>query len=89
MSIKKRAGDIKNKKDDLVNKLSACTRVELTSDCEALIEGCKGILEYDDSIIRIAAKRFELRFTGHNLTLRSLSEEDIAIEGKILGIEFI
>lgn len=89
MSIKKHAGEIKNKKDDIVNKLSSCTRVELTSDFEALIEGCKGILEYDDNVIRIAAKRFELRFTGENLTLRSLNEENIAIEGKILGVEFI
>ena len=89
MSIKKHAAEIKNKKDEISDRLLAGTRVELTSDYEALVEGCRGILEYDDNVIRIAAKKFELRFTGKDLTLRSLNEENIVIEGKISGLEFI
>lgn len=89
MSIKKHADELKNRKNEIAGRLTAVTQIELTSDFEALIEGCKSILEYDDNLIRIGAKRFEIRFTGENLTLRSINEECIAIEGKISGVEFI
>lgn len=89
MSIKNRAKQIKNQGNEMLSHVHNGTRIELTSDYEAQIEGGKGVLEYDDSLIRIATKKYEIRFTGENLTLQCLNNENIVVKGKIHSVEFI
>ncbi|MGI5895739.1 MAG: YabP/YqfC family sporulation protein [Oscillospiraceae bacterium] len=68
---------------------SGITQIELLGNSEAVVEGCKGILEYDDNIIRIAIHKMEVKFSGIDLSIKSLNSESIIIEGQISGIEFL
>ena len=65
------------------------TQIELLGNSEAVVEGCKGILEYDDAVIRIAIQKMQVRFAGTNLTIKSLNSESVIIQGVIDKIEFI
>lgn len=63
--------------------------IELCSQKKAVIEGCKGILEYTGETVRLNCKGVILSFTGENLCLSSLSDEVITVTGKICEINFI
>lgn len=65
------------------------TQIELLGNSEAVVEGCKGILEYDDAVIRIAIHKMQVKFSGTDLTIKSLNSESVIIQGVIGGIEFV
>lgn len=62
--------------------------IEFRSNRSVVVEGCRGILEYDDCIIRVSTGRMNLRFEGRNLEVVSMSTDAIAIEGFILSLSF-
>lgn len=68
---------------------SGITQIELLGNNEAVVEGCKGILEYDDTVIKIAIHKMQVKFIGIDLTIKSLNSESVIIQGAIGGIEFI
>lgn len=65
------------------------SRLEMMGNNEALLEGCSGILEYDENIIRISTKKNEIKFFGRGLNLKCLTPENVIIQGTILSVEFI
>ena len=58
-------------------------RVELLSDREAVVDGCRGILEYSECCIRLCTGALTVRFTGEGLTMRSFGGTGAVVEGKI------
>ena len=69
--------------------LSGMTRVELTGNRRAVVEGCKGILEYEDGIIRLNTTSGIVRFMGRDLTMNCLTEDSAVVTGFILSVEFL
>lgn len=65
-----------------------CGYIELISNCCALVEGCKGIGEYDDTVIKLNLEKSTVCFYGNSLSIRSLSMEQAIVEGFIVSIEF-
>ena len=63
-------------------------RVELLSNKQAVVDGCKGILEYSDSCIRLSADRLILKFTGRDLEIKCLTDSSAVIEGFLLAVEY-
>lgn len=63
-------------------------RVELLSNKQAVIEGCKGILEYSDCCIRLSADRLILKFSGQNLEIKCFTDNSAIIEGFLMSIEY-
>ena len=63
--------------------------LELSGNREAIIEGCKGVLEYDENLVRINTGKMIIRFLGRNLTIRNLTEDSAVIEGYITSIEYM
>jgi len=63
--------------------------IELSGNTEAIIDGCVGVLEYDENIIRLAGKKMSVCFTGRRLSLKVLTHDSAILEGYILGVEFI
>lgn len=51
-----------------------------------ILENHKGILEYSRERIRIRLLKGELTLLGRDLVIRSISQEEIQIQGEILGI---
>jgi sporulation protein YqfC len=65
-----------------------CSRMEITSNCCAVIEGCKSVMEYDDTFIKLNLGKNAVCFSGNGLAIKSLSMEQAVIEGFIVSIEF-
>lgn len=66
-----------------------CSHIELVSSCCAMVDGCKSVMEYDDTIIKLNLGKSSVKFTGYDLTIKSLSLEQAMIEGKIISLEFV
>lgn len=69
--------------------LSGVAQIELSGNREAVVDGCKGVLEYDDSVVKLAAENMSIRFTGRGLQIKVLTHDSAIITGFILGIEFL
>ena len=65
------------------------SQMEITSNNEAVIEGCKGILEYDDVMIKLNLGKLNVRFTGENLRIRCMNVDNVIVSGFITSIEFL
>ncbi len=55
---------------------------------EVLVEGTKGVLEYNARTVRLNAGKYILKFVGDNLCIRNLNCDEIIITGVILSFEF-
>lgn len=62
---------------------------EVNSNREVIIEGCKGILQYDENIIRINMGKMITAFCGRKLSVKCLNPDSLIIVGFITSIEFI
>ncbi|MCI8497560.1 MAG: sporulation protein YqfC [Clostridiales bacterium] len=62
--------------------------IELLGNREITVDGCRGILEYDDGFIRLNLGKTVLRLTGRDLVITALSDHTAVIEGYVLSIEF-
>ena len=85
------AGKIKEKmnllSDTAKNNLNPMT-VDLISNKEALLNGCKGIIEYDESVVKVNCGHLIVSFEGSDLSIKALSVEEITVKGEIIKIEF-
>lgn len=63
-------------------------RVELLGNRQAVVDGCKGIIEYSDTCIRLSVPRLILKFTGTGLEIRALTDSSAIVEGTILSLEY-
>ena len=70
--------------EDLVGGQS---RIELTGGRRLLIEDHRGILEYTDTLLRVALRRGQVRVTGDDLRLTALTLRELAVSGTIRAIE--
>ena len=65
------------------------SQIQITGNREAIVEGCKGILEYDDCMIRLKTKSMQISFWGSGLVLKCLNTDNVIIEGQLERLEFI
>lgn len=68
--------------------LSGMAHFEFSGNREAVIEGCRGILEYDENIVRLKAGKLTVRILGRGLTLRNLRRDSAIVSGFIASVEF-
>lgn len=64
------------------------SRVEITGNNEAVVDGCRGVLEYDDGVISLSLGSRFVRFRGDKLQIHTLLDEQAMITGTILSVEF-
>ena len=85
----------KNKRESRIRKLLEMPRELTTNDPkitivsfnEMLIENYKGVLEYEEYLVRVNTYMGVVNINGFNLNLNQISSEDIMITGKISSIE--
>lgn len=63
-------------------------QITLLSNREALIEGCKGVLELEEDRIKLSCKECTVAFNGTALRLGCLTDDTAAVYGTIVGVEF-
>lgn len=70
-------------------EFSAKSRIELRGNREAVVEGCCGILEYAEGVVRLRMRERTVRFTGRGLSIRCMTADSLVVTGYILQIEFM
>ena len=68
--------------------LMRASKITISSNKEAVIEGCRGILEYCSDRIKLNIGCATVLFIGNSLTIDSLNVGSIVISGKITNVEF-
>ena len=85
---------LKIHKDNFKSKVPALPNpyyepiIELTSNREAVIEGCTGIVEYNDCRATVNCKQYLVTFEGFDICLKSLSKDCISVKGRFNTISF-
>ncbi len=72
-----------------LNSMQMPTHMEINGNREVIMEGCRGVLEYDTDVVRIRTNRMTVRFTGRSLVIKCLTVDSLVVEGFITGIEFL
>ncbi len=62
--------------------------IELYSDKEVIVDGCKCIADYGADYIKLGLKNKNLKIRGANLIIDSFGFEQVDIHGKIVSLEF-
>ena len=57
-------------------------------DIEAVIEGCDGVLEYNENVVRLSTGKLVIKFMGRGLILKSMTDTGVIVTGYITSIEF-
>ncbi|MDE7390083.1 MAG: YabP/YqfC family sporulation protein [Lachnospiraceae bacterium] len=63
--------------------------IELCSNREITVDGCKGIVEYSEFAIKIKTGDGMIAINGRGLNIKYLSVSSIVVDGYITGLEFI
>lgn len=69
--------------------LSNAARMEVSGNRQVLIEGCRGIVKYDEDQLQVHTADGTVRFTGRELCMTSLNPACAVITGRLLTIEFL
>lgn len=64
-------------------------RIEMRSQTDIEIEGCAGIIEYDETFISLNLCNCIMSISGMNLEITSFSEMQVLISGTITQLNFI
>lgn len=71
-----------------IESLPGTSHIELCGNKQAIVGGCKGILEYDENIIRFNTGRLIVRVIGSDLCIRAYQDEEAVICGNIISVDF-
>lgn len=68
-----------------VELLNDVPRITLIGNNNLLIENHKGIIEYDENIIRLVSR---INILGNQIKVEEINNEEIFITGEITNVEF-
>ena len=63
--------------------------IEMRGNNDLLVEGCEGLLRYDENLISLQIGRQTLNISGRRMQMRYLSDKKIAIAGYIKGVNYV
>ncbi len=65
------------------------SHIELLGSQEMNIEGHKGVLCYDETLIKLSMGAKILEISGRGLVMKNLTSEGVSVFGEITKVEFI
>lgn len=63
--------------------------IEMLGNREVVVDGCKGVAEYSENVIKLNTGDFVVGFTGVDLLIKSFDCDAAVITGKIAEITFV
>lgn len=63
--------------------------LDFSGNREVVVEGCRGVLEYDEDMASLDLGKLKVRFIGRGLTLRNYVGKSIIVDGFINSVEFL
>lgn len=64
-------------------------RIEIVGNRNVIIDGCDGIIDYDDEKVSVKLGRLKVDISGKSLRLKVLTLNSAIIEGYIRSVEYI
>ena len=64
------------------------SRIEMFSNREISVEGCEGVLEYNDCYLKLNLNKGALIIFGSEMDITAFEGRSITVSGKISSIEF-
>lgn len=61
--------------------------IQLSGNREASVEGCKGVIDYYETIIKLRLSGGSVTFQGGGLEITSLTDNSAIIKGRIESVE--
>jgi len=68
--------------------LPGTVHIELSGNREAIVDGCRGVVEYSENVIRLNTGKLIVRFTGSGLMIKTLQLNQAIICGNILSLDY-
>lgn len=68
--------------------LSDSFKIEIIGTDTVCVEGCRGIVEYEEACIALNLGRCTVRFLGAELEIGSFFEQQAVIKGTVMSVEF-
>ncbi len=65
-----------------------CTQITLYDNRKAIIDGAKCIVEYTPESVKFALCEKCLKISGYALTIKTLCDGIITVDGEILSVDF-
>lgn len=62
--------------------------ISVTGNRSAVVDGCDGIMDYDDERVVLRTGRLTVRINGRKLRLTKLTQSSAMIEGVISSLEY-
>ena len=89
MRIKKQKQQLLTERNTLGSSLLAQeSHLEFCSNRELLVDGCKGIVEYNYTLIRLHIPEGQLKVSGRELQIACMSEDSLIVRGFLSGLEY-
>ncbi len=63
--------------------------IELFGNREAIVNECRGILEYSENRIKLNLGRISVLFTGSDLCMKEYGSSYASVSGDIMTVEFV
>ncbi len=63
-------------------------KIELYGNREAVVDGCRGVLEYDETTIKLNMGKSRITFSGSGMLIRAYDKDHAEIEGSFSSVEF-
>ena len=64
-------------------------KITVYNDSSMVVENHNGISEYRDDLIRLKTAEKSLEIKGYNLRIKTVTDIDVQIEGRIEDIQFL
>lgn len=85
---KKRDGTVNTGDGVPVPNLKTNAHIEFLGNREVAVEGCKGIIEYDQRVIKLNIGKYSVKFCGTDMYMKNMTDEYAVIIGNIFSMEF-
>lgn len=87
MARKREKNQIKNKivSDFFVDE----PKIEMLGNREMIVDGCKGVVQYDETLIKLSLGNCVLSLSGNDLVISSFDSSVAVINGQICDISFV
>lgn len=64
-------------------------KIEMLGNREMIVDGCKGVVEYNETLIKLSLGESVLSLSGDNLIIKSFDSSVAVISGQICDISFV
>jgi sporulation protein YqfC len=75
---------LKQTKEDIVKG-----NIELFGNKQIIVDGCKGVIDYNEDFLKLDLGKIILKVTGRNLVIDSYIYEQVDLKGEIVSVEFM